>query len=257
RKLTPVECWRLMDVTDEDFYKAAYKTKQITFKEDNEKWNVRLKDATGNQKPDDTETFVLNITNDSNEQVETSIEWTKCLKMREKEKSQNVNIVIEKLAELGRSDYATNIIKCTENMETITTLMEEKGPLQTVIIELDEKVSTNTAKHMKITSGENLSPLRLFITLILLEQIIESRISISTLHKVNICGYIENMNVSEKNTENQLKLSLRADATFTRNSASQLYKQAGNSIVVSVLEAIFRNMFLEVSDEDLVGEHIP
>ena len=41
------------------------------------------------------------------------------------------------------------------------------------------------------------------------------------------------------------------------NSNSQLYKQAGNSIVVSVLEAIFRNMFLEVPEEDLVGEHIP
>lgn len=41
------------------------------------------------------------------------------------------------------------------------------------------------------------------------------------------------------------------------NSNSQLYKQAGNSIVVSVLEAIFRNMFLEVPEEDLIGEHIP
>ena len=40
------------------------------------------------------------------------------------------------------------------------------------------------------------------------------------------------------------------------NSNSQLYKQAGNSIVVSVLEAIFRNMFLEVPEEDLIGEHI-
>ena len=34
------------------------------------------------------------------------------------------------------------------------------------------------------------------------------------------------------------------------NSNSQLYKQAGNSIVVSVLEAIFRNMFLEIPEED-------
>ena len=40
------------------------------------------------------------------------------------------------------------------------------------------------------------------------------------------------------------------------NSNSQLYKQAGNSIVVSVLEAIFRNMFLEVPEKDLIGEHI-
>ena len=40
------------------------------------------------------------------------------------------------------------------------------------------------------------------------------------------------------------------------NSNTQLYKQAGNSIVVSVLEAIFRNMFLEVPEKDLIGEHI-
>jgi len=41
------------------------------------------------------------------------------------------------------------------------------------------------------------------------------------------------------------------------NSNTQLYKQAGNAIVVSVLEAIFRNVFLDVPDEDLIGEHIP
>ena len=41
------------------------------------------------------------------------------------------------------------------------------------------------------------------------------------------------------------------------NSNSQLYKQAGNSIVVAVLEAILRNMFLEVPDEDFIDEHIP
>lgn len=40
------------------------------------------------------------------------------------------------------------------------------------------------------------------------------------------------------------------------NSNSQLYKQAGNSIVVQVLEAIFRNLLLEVPKEDLIGEHI-
>ena len=34
-------------------------------------------------------------------------------------------------------------------------------------------------------------------------------------------------------------------------SDSQLYKQAGNSIVVNVLEAIFKNLFLEVTDENI------
>lgn len=243
RKLTPKECWRLMGISDEDFYKAAYKTKQITFEEDNEEWNVRLKDVTGNQKPDDTETFVLSITDDSNEQVETSTEWKRYLKMPGNENKQSVNIVIEKLAELGRLDYATNIIKCTENMETLLTLTEENDQLQEVIIELDETVSTNTAKYMRITSVDNLNPLKLYIILTLTKQITESKTFTSTLQQVSICGFIENMNISEKNTENQLKLSLKADATFTRNSASQLYKQAGNAIVVNVLEEIFKGMF--------------
>lgn len=35
------------------------------------------------------------------------------------------------------------------------------------------------------------------------------------------------------------------DKAAAVNSKTQLYKQAGNSIVVSVLEAIFRNMFEE------------
>lgn len=34
-------------------------------------------------------------------------------------------------------------------------------------------------------------------------------------------------------------------------SDSQLYKQAGNSIVVNVLEAIFKNLFLEIADEKI------
>jgi DNA (cytosine-5)-methyltransferase 1 len=34
-------------------------------------------------------------------------------------------------------------------------------------------------------------------------------------------------------------------------SDNQLYKQAGNSIVVNVLEAIFKNLFLELADEEI------
>ena len=34
-------------------------------------------------------------------------------------------------------------------------------------------------------------------------------------------------------------------------SDSQLYKQAGNSIVVNVLEAIFKNLFLGVGNEKI------
>ena len=40
------------------------------------------------------------------------------------------------------------------------------------------------------------------------------------------------------------------------NSNSQLYKQAGNSIVVQVLEVIFRNMFQEIPASDRDGEQL-
>jgi DNA (cytosine-5)-methyltransferase 1 len=38
------------------------------------------------------------------------------------------------------------------------------------------------------------------------------------------------------------------------NSNTQLYKQAGNSIVVNVLEAILRNLLLEPVDSQLEGQ---
>ena len=45
---------------------------------------------------------------------------------------------------------------------------------------------------------------------------------------------------------NNAKLSLNNKFYRGRDdSSSQLYKQAGNSIVVNVLEAIFRNLFIE------------
>lgn len=37
-------------------------------------------------------------------------------------------------------------------------------------------------------------------------------------------------------------------------SSSQLYKQAGNSITVNVLEAIFTNLFLKDPDEQQIGD---
>ena len=242
RKLSPLECWRLMGFSDDDFHKAAYELREITFKGGKESWNVKLADVTESQTHENMETFALNITKDLKGQEEILTEWIKSLKTPENEKGQSVNVVIEKLGELGHSDSATSIIRCTDYMETLTILMEEKDPLHTVIIELDPKVSTNTAKYMKITSEENLNPLKLSTILTLIEQIIESKIFISTLHKVNICGHISVTENLLSDTENQIELSLRTEAMFTRISASQLYKQAGNSIVVDVLEGIFKQL---------------
>ena len=243
RKLTPKECWRLMGISDNNFEKAAYELRKIIFKGGNESWNVKLADVTESQIHENMETFALNITKDLKGQEGTLTEWIKSLKTPENEKEQNVNVVIEKLGELAHSDSATNIIRCTNYMETLSILMEEKDPLHTVIIELDPKVSTSTAKYMRITSEESLNPLKLSIILTLIERITESKIFISTLRKVNICGRITVTENLLSDMENQIELSLKTEAMFTRVSASQLYKQAGNAIVVDVLEAIFKNMF--------------
>ena len=120
--------------------------------------------------------------------------------------------------------------------------MEERDQLHTAIIELGPEVSTNTTRYMRITSEENLNPLRLYTTLTLLRQIIESKISISTFHKVNICGYIESTNVSEKSTEKMLTLSLMTEGMFTRNSPTQLYKQAGNAVTVNVIKELAKKI---------------
>ena len=74
-------------------------------------------------------------------------------------------------------------------------------------------------------------------------------------------GVVENYRIRKLTPLECFRLMDVTDEDFYKaqavNSNSQLYKQAGNSIVVAVLEAIFRNMFLEVPEEDLVGEHIP
>ena len=228
-----------MNFTDEDFEKAATISKDIT-----EEFicYAKSKDATEKLKQKDTETYVLNITRDFNEQVETSIEWKKYLNKQENENPQNVNVVIEMLEGQERLDCAINITKCLNCMETLCTLTEELDRQTTAIIGVERKGKPNTEKYMRITLEESLHPMKLYTILTLLKLITESKIYTSTLQRVNIQGCITNYENSENNTEKMQISNLKVEGMYTRVSSSQLYKQAGNSIVVSVLMATFSQL---------------
>ena len=246
RKLTPKECFRLMGFSDENFNAAAYNTQviEINKREDDLKRNVKLKDVIEKLSQKNTEISVSCITSVLQELEETSIEWMKYQEKQEKEKKKNVNIAIEKLDKLGHSECAINIIKCLESTEILYGLMEELDQHhQTAIIELGKTDKRNTGRYMRITLEENLHPMKLYIILMVLELITESKIYTSSVQKVNIQGVIVNLEECKKNMVMMQNLSLKMDIISTRISASQLYKQAGNSIVVDVLYYIYVELY--------------
>lgn len=239
RKLTPKECWRLMGFDDTDFEKAAYDKKTITMED---LCYAKLKDVIEKQEQNGTATYALNITNALRELGVTSTEWMILTKKLEKESKPNVNVVIEMLAEQERSDSAINITKCLENGAMLCTLMDEIDQHHTAIIALGKEGKQNTEKYMKITSAESLTQKKLFIILTLTSLIIRLKIFGSTPLKVSIQGCIMSYEHCEKNTGKMLISSLKMEGITTRTSSSQLYKQAGNSIVVKVLEAILKEL---------------
>lgn len=247
RKLTPKECFRLMGFNDVEADKAAWETKEINIGE--LLCCAKLKGVIEKRSQLNMETYALNITNALKETGVTSTEWKKFPKMQESVKNQNVNIVIEKLEERGRSECAINIIKCLKYTETLYTLMKELDQHHTAIIELGRKDKRNTVKYMRIISEENLHPMKWFIILTVLELITELKIFTSTLQKVRIQGNTLVCVNYEKCMVKMQLLNLKMEGIFTRVSQSQLYKQCGNSIVVNVLEAIFSELFKEEIEE--------
>ena len=244
RKLTPRECWRLMGFSDEDFNKAAF-TKTETYIEGGTKiCNAKLKVVKEKQRHIDTDTYVLCTTNNTTEQdYQEKIMKTLCISKEQVEKIQNVNIAIELLEETELKECAISIIKCGDYMETLYTLIKNLEHYHTAIIELEETDSTSTEKYMKITSEENLDLVKSYIISILIKQIIASKIYGVITQKANIQGLIAITTDYKKNLMMMKLLNLKMEFTTRLNSDTALYKQAGNSIVVPVLEAIFKNLF--------------
>ena len=245
RKLTPKECWRLMGFDDEDFEKAAFK-KETSYIEGGSKCNAKLKIVNEKQRHLDMETYVLCTTNDMLD-METPIRTKrkKSIENENNEKMQNVNIAIEMLGEVEQKECVTNIIKCGENTTILYTLMGELDQHHMAIIELGKRDKASIEKYMKITLEENLNPMKLYTISTLIEQIIKSKIYTCIVQKANIQGNIAIIEDCVKNLKMMKLLNLKMEYTTRLNSDTMLYKQAGNSIVVNVLEAIFDNLLQE------------
>lgn len=239
-KLTPRECLRLMAVRDDDIDKMMYEVKE--WKGDDLLCCVKSQGVIEKQKHTDSENYVLSITKDLQSMEQIYPKTMKSTEMPKKEFTQNVNIVIEKLADVEQKECVISITKCLESTEMLCTLMEEIERCHTAIIGSEPKGNTNTGKYMRITSEENLSPKKLYTILTLIKLITESKIFTSTIVSVNICGCIASTGICENNMEKLRISNLKMVGTYTRVSPTQCYKQAGNSIVVTVLMAIFSQL---------------
>lgn len=245
RKLTPREVWILMGFDDEDFEKAAFK-KETSYIEGDLKCNAKLKIVNEKQRHLDMETYASCTTSDMLD-METPIQtkWKKSIENENNEKMQNVNIAIEMLDEVEQKKCVTNIIKCGENTEILYTLMEELDQHHMAIIELGKRGKANIEKYMKITLEENLNPMKLYTISTLIKQIIKSKIYTCITHKANIQGNIAIIEDCVKNLKIMKLLNLKMDYITRLNSDTMLYKQAGNSIVVNVIEAIYDNLLID------------
>ena len=241
RKLTPNECWRLMGFSDEAFEKAKWMHDTFYLK-GGKKCSAKLKVAKEKPKHEDTETYVLCTTKDSTDMEILKTITSKSARMPESEKPVSVSIAIDRLEKLELSECATNIIRCIDYMETRFTLIRRKDAHLMDIIVQAKTDSTNTEKCMKITTESNLDQNRLYTILTLSVLIIESRIFTATIQRANIRGCIMLIEDSLKNV--LLKISnLKMECIRERVSNSELYKQAGNSIVVNCIEEILINLF--------------
>ena len=241
RKLTPKECWRLMGFDDSDFDKAKYRT-EIKYLQGDEKCGANLKAVSEKPKPNDMTTYVLCTTKDLKDMEILKTIKKSSAEMPEQEKMQNVNFAIEKLAEMERLECATNTTRCIDFMGTHFILMEGLDRHAMVIIAAVKKGKGNTVKYMKITTELNLPATKLYTILTLFVQIIQSKIFTATTVRANIQGSIAITENSENNFLMQLS-NLKMESIIEQMSNSALYKQAGNSIVVNVLQYIFRNLF--------------
>ena len=250
RKLTPKECWRLQgfcprnedgSFNDECFEKAKWMHDTFYLK-GGKKCSAKLRVVKEKQKLTDTETYVLCTTRDSRDMETLRTILKSSVDKQENENQANVNIAIEWLDGMEHSECATNIIRCIDYMGMHFTLITGKEPQTTDIIVQAKADSTNTGKCMKITTESNLDQNRLYTILTLSVLIIESRIFTATIQRANIRGCIMLIEDSSKNV--LLKISnLKMECIRERVSNSELYKQAGNSIVVNCIEEILINLF--------------
>lgn len=242
RRLTPRECWRLMDFSDSDFDKAKYERGTVGLIGGTEKYSAKLKAVQEKLKHIDMETYVSCTIKDSKDMEILKTIMKNYICAESGENIQNVNIVIEKLDGLEQWECVTSTTKCIDFMGMHCILMQEKDRQIKGIIVSVKQGNTNTEKYMKIITESNLDQNKLYIILTLIKLIIISKIFGSTTQELNITGRIAPIEICENSIRLKI-LNLSMEYTNQRMSDSALYKQAGNSICVGVLYYIYKNLY--------------
>ena len=252
RRLTPTEAFRLMDFNEDMIEKTINAKKHFYFQfiysnfDINKKetiCDVKLKIVKETQTLKSLETYVLCTTKECQEMDQLrTLRQKRDLNTKNKENLRNVNFAIEPLVELVQKECVINITKwidCTE-IHCIETI---KKTNQVVVDISDITMEKDCIEPLwKITLEENLSEEKLFITLILLKQIMISKIYTYVEMHPNTQRYISSIVDYEKKS-GKLQLSyLKMDSTKQLISDSMLYKQAGNSICVGILAAIISKL---------------
>lgn len=242
RRLTPRECWRLMDFSDSDFDKAKYERGTVDLIGGTGKYSAKLKAVQEKPKHINMETYASCTIKDSKDMEILKTIMKNCICAESGENIQNVNIVIEKLDGLAQWECVISTTKCIDFMGMHCILMQEKDRQIKGIIVSVKQGNTNTEKYMKIITESNLDQNKLYIILTLIKLIIVSKIFGSTTQELNITGCIVPIEIYENSIHLKI-LNLSMEYTNQRMSDSALYKQAGNSICVGVLYYIYKNLY--------------
>jgi DNA (cytosine-5)-methyltransferase 1 len=248
RRLTPKECFRLMDFNADMIEKTLNSKQNLYFQfiyskfDINKKetlWNVKLKTVKEQLIQENLETFVYCTTKERQK-----LELLTNAQKEKTEKPQNVNFVIEKLVDMEQKECVINITKWTDFTETLYISKKYEASPVVVVILGTLKEGKYIEELWKITLEENLQIKKLYTTLILLKQIMQSEIYTYAKTEANTPRYIASIINYEKEL-GRLQLSfLKMEFTKQIVSDSMLYKQAGNSIVVNCLVELISKLNL-------------
>lgn len=247
RKLTPRECFRLQGFDDSFIFPKQTKSLYFQFVYDKInkkeiKWSVQSKVVKEKQKQSNTETYAFCTTKewqDMEQLLKTKIETMQDLK----EKMQDVSIVMKKSEEVGQKECAINTIRWTDCTKTLFLEITEKVCQEVEVIFEEDTESQSIGQSWKIQLEENLAKEKLYITLILLKQIIISKTYIYAKTHQNTQKFIFSLKSLSKECLKMELSYLKMEYTKELISSSQLYKQAGNGMSRNILDMIFTQIF--------------
>lgn len=257
RKLTPREVFRLQGFPDEfvdknNFIKSINKQGILVYicNEFKNKLlcNVKLKNVIEKQREGD---IALCTIKDSESMV-TQISFLNT--PIEEIKNAKYQVAIEMFTQ---KDFVYHTTTPIENMAMLYTLTKEGKMLSTELPhpvekeELEKMEGQSTGLLLKIILDESWKREKSYITSTLIHTIMKSIICMCTNPSQNTLRCIVSYEGLPKKQEQPTKNSLAMESFILKTantsyvSSSQLYKQAGNSISVPVIQAILKN-FLTV-----------